>query len=81
MSPTPSPVKMEDVVEEEEVEQEVEYEEEEVRQQEVDQKVEQEVTVPQVGSCTHYHTKAPTTTRYKTLCALRMCAKHNLFDE
>ena len=48
MSPTPSPAKMEEVVEEEEVEQEVEYEEEEVRQQEVPQKVEQEVTVPQV---------------------------------
>ena len=49
MSPTPSPMKMEEVVEEEEVEQEVEYEEEEVREKEVEQQVEQEVTVPQVG--------------------------------
>ena len=48
MSPTPSPMKMEEIVEDEEVEQEVEYEEEEVRQQEVPQQVEQEVTVPQV---------------------------------
>ena len=67
MSPTPSPVKMEDVVEEEEVEQEVEYEEEEVKQQEVDQKVEQEVTIPQVGSCIHFHTEAHTATQYMTL--------------
>ena len=50
MSPTPSPMKMEEIVEDEEVEQEVEYEEEEVRQQEVPQQVEQEVTVPQVQS-------------------------------
>jgi len=50
MSPTPSPVKMEEIVEDEEVEREVEYEEEEVREQEVPQQVEQEVTVPQVQS-------------------------------